>query len=133
MIGPMRKKILPIVLPLLAVALEALPTGSVMYFGNPDGEPFRQTFSYFDPIHWGYADFAPNLTAFLTCALLVLAVVNAFVLGKKLTRAMTVLAVIAAICSLLTFVLGGTTLIGAGISVLLILTAVLSFINGKNI
>lgn len=129
----MRKKILPIVLPLLTIVLEALPTGSVMYFGNPDGEPFKQTFSYFDPIHWGYADFAPNLTALLTCALLVLAVVNAFVHGKKLSRTMTVLAVIATVCSLLTFVFGGTTFIGAGISVLLVLTAVLSFVNGKNI
>ena len=129
----MRKKILPIVLPLLAIVLETLPTGSVMYFGNPNGEPFRQTFSYFDPIHWGYADFAPNVTALLSCALLILAAVNAFVHGKKLSRTMTVLAVIAAVCSLLTFVLGGTTLIGAGISVLLILTTVLSFVNGKNI
>ena len=129
----MRKKILSIILPLAAVILETLPTGTVMYFGNPSGDPFRQTFSYFDPIHWGYADFAPNLTALLTCVLLVLVLVNALVQNKKLTRAVSVVAALAAVFSLLTFVFGGTTLIGVGISVLLSLATVLSVVSQKNI
>lgn len=70
----MKKRLALILLPLAAIVLEALPGGTVMYFGNPDGEPFRSTCSYFDPIHWGYADFAPNLVAILTCTLFVLAV-----------------------------------------------------------
>lgn len=129
----MRRKILSIVLPLAAIVLETLPKGTVMYFGNPSGEPFRQTFSYFDPIHWGYADFAPNLTALLTCTLLVLVLVNALAQNKKLARVVSVVAALAAVFSLLTFVFGGTTLIGVGISVLLSLATVLSVVNQKNI
>lgn len=129
----MRKKILPIILPLAAIVLETLPTGTVMYFGNPSGEPFRQTFSYFDPIHWGYADFAPNLTALLTCVLFVLAVANAFIHRKRPARAMTAVALLATVFSLLTFVFGGVTFIGAGVSVLLSLATVLSVVNQKNI
>ena len=121
----MRKKLLLIYLPILAVILELLPTGAVMYFGNPDGEPFRQTFSYFDLIHWGYANFAPNLTALLTCVLLVLASVNAVRSTKRLTKAMAILAILAAVFSLLVLI-AGFTLISAGISLLLILTALIA-------
>ena len=57
-----------------ALILECLPCGAVLNFANPDGSPFRQTFSYFDMISFGYATFAPNITAWLTCTLLVLTV-----------------------------------------------------------
>ncbi len=128
----MRKKILLIVLPILAVVLETLPTGTVMYFGNPDGEPFRQTFSYFDPIHWGYADFVPNLTALLTCVLLVLATVNAVKGTRRVTKAMAILAILAATLSLFVLIVG-FTLIGLGIWLLLLLTALIAVLQKRNI
>ena len=127
----MKKKILSIALPLFAIVLEALPMGAVMHFGNPDGEPFRQTFSYFNPIHWGYANFAPNLTALLTCILLVLAVVNAIKPTKRRTNAVLTVAVIAAVVSLLPLAVG--TLISAGITLSLALTALIAFVQKRNL
>ena len=93
-----------------------------MYFGNPDGDPFRQTFSYFDPIHWGYADFAPNLTALLTCVLAVLATVNAVKSTRRLTKTMAIVAILAAVLSL-PVLITSHTLIALGVSLLLIFTA----------
>lgn len=119
----MRKKLVPLILPLLALVLELLPMGTVMYFGNPDGDPFKQTFSYFDPTHWGYADFAPNLTALLTCALAVLAVIGAIRGTKRLGRATVTVAVLAAVLSLWVLITSHT-LIALGVSLLLLLTAV---------
>ena len=128
----MRKKLIPLILPLLALVLELLPTGTVMYFGNPDGDPFRQTFSYFDPIHWGYADFAPNLTALLTCALVALAIISATRGTKSLSRATVTIASLAALLSLLVLWVG-FTFIALGVSLLLLLTALIAMLQKRNI
>ena len=128
----MKKRLLLIYLPIMTLALEGLPMGTVMYFGNPDGDPFRQTFSYFDPIHWGYADFAPNLTALLTCTLAILAVIGAIRGTKRLLGATVTIAMIAAAFSLLT-IFFGFTLIGLSVSLLLALTAAVAALIKKNI
>jgi hypothetical protein len=56
------------VCPLAAVILELLPYGVVLRFGQPDGEPIRQTFSYFSLIPYGYAAFSPLITAVMSMA-----------------------------------------------------------------
>lgn len=56
--------------PILTLILEASPHGVVMNFANPNGDPWRETYSYFDPLPFGYANFAPLLTAVLTCFIL---------------------------------------------------------------
>ena len=128
----MKKRLLLIYLPIMTLALEGLPMGTVMYFGNPSGEPHRQTFSYFDPIHWGYADFAPNLTALLTCTLAILAVIGAIRGTKRLGRATVTVAVLAAVFSLLVLWVG-FTFIALGVSLLLLLTAVTAVLKERNI
>lgn len=55
--------------------LEILPYGAVCNFANPDGEPWRRTFSYFDLTPFGYANFAPLITAIFTCITLVMLIV----------------------------------------------------------
>ncbi len=118
----MKKKLARILLLLATVILEALPNGTVMYFGNPEGEPFKSTHSYFDLIHWGYADFAPNLVAVLTCALLLLAILLLFSKKEKLHP----------ILSLCTFLLSliplffSATLVSAAVTLLLAALAVLN-------
>ncbi len=118
----MKKKLALILLPLAAIALEALPGGTVMYFGNPDGEPFRSTCSYFDPIHWGYADFAPNLVAVLTCVLLALTVL--WVVTKK-ERRHPILAGCTFLLSLLPLFFSATP-ISVAVSLILAATAMLN-------
>ena len=79
----MKKKGLQyLILPVITVILELLPYGAVCNFGNPEGEPWRETFSYFDLTPFGYANFAPFLTAIITCIVLALLVIYALS-GKR--------------------------------------------------
>ena len=71
----MKKRLLYLILPIVTLILEILPYGAVCNFANPEGDPWRKTFSYFDLTPFGYANFAPFLTAIITCLILVLIVV----------------------------------------------------------
>ena len=77
----MKKRLMYLVLPALALILEILPYGAVCNFANPEGEAWRRTYSYFDLTPFGYANFAPLLTALLTCLIIVLTVI--FVIKGK--------------------------------------------------
>ena len=68
----MKKRFLYLILPIITLILELLPYGAVCNFANPEGEPWRKTFSYFDLTPFGYANFAPFLTAIITCLIFVL-------------------------------------------------------------
>lgn len=72
---PMKKRLLYLILPIITLVLEILPYGAVCNFANPEGEPWRRTFSYFDLTPFGYANFAPLLTAIITCLIFVLLVI----------------------------------------------------------
>ena len=71
----MKKRLQYLILPVITLILEILPYGAVCNFANPEGEPWRKTFSYFDLTPFGYANFAPFLTAIITCLIFVLLVV----------------------------------------------------------
>lgn len=81
------KKSLFVILPLVALILELLPYGAVLNFANPEGEPWRRTYSYFSMMPFGYANFGPLITAILTCVLLVLVVIYLFKPRKGLNTA----------------------------------------------
>ena len=72
----MKKKLVTLFTTLIALVLEILPYGAVCNFANPEGEPLRYTYSYFDLSPFGYANFAPFIVALLTCALTVMLVVS---------------------------------------------------------
>ena len=59
----MKKRALYLILPIVTLVLECLPFGAVCNFALDQGETVRKTFSYFDPVPFGYANFAPLLTA----------------------------------------------------------------------
>lgn len=75
------KNIFHFVILLIVLLSEALPNGVVLNFANPEGEPWRRTFSYFSLTPFGYADFAPFITAILTVMLLILSII--FLVKKK--------------------------------------------------
>ena len=79
------KKITVLILPIITLVLEILPYGAVCNFANPDGEPWRRTFSYFDLTPFGYANFAPLITAIITCIILVMLIV--YCITDKITFA----------------------------------------------
>ena len=64
----MGKRLFYLILPLLTLILEILPFGAVCVFAAGPDQVYRETFSYFDLLPFGYANFAPLITALLTCA-----------------------------------------------------------------
>ena len=68
----MKKRFLYLVLPIISLILEVLPYGAVCIFASSPTDRIRETFSYFDLTPFGYANFAPFLTALITCLIFVL-------------------------------------------------------------
>ena len=121
----MKKKITALCILLCTLALEILPYGAVCNFGNPEGEPFRETYSYFSLIPYGYAHFSPLITAVLTCVLLLIIII-ALIFKKEIGKKTAILAGIASVISLCPMLLGISyfSAIGALISVCLIAVTV---------
>ncbi len=82
----MKKRVIYLFLPIITLILEIIPYGAVLNFGRPseDGSIgyFRETYSYFDMLPFGYANFAPMITGILTCVTL-LFVVKYCLAGKN--------------------------------------------------
>jgi hypothetical protein len=97
---------LPLLCPAAAVILALLPGGAVLNFGQPDGEPIRETFSYFSLTPFGYANFSPFLSALATCAMLLLLSLYCFFNKEKVFKTVKVTAAIAFVLSLCPLLLG---------------------------
>ena len=111
---------------IVILVLELLPYGAVLHFGNPEGEPFRATFSYFDLIPYGYANFGPFITAILTCVLLVLSIINLLVETGKIKTIIKIVSLIAFVISLAPLLVNCYSVLGGAISVLLLLVFIIS-------
>ena len=92
------KKFSLLICPLMILILELLPFGVVLNFANPEGEPFRETFSYFSLTPFGYANFGPFITAILSCILLISVIIYLF--KGKLKKFSIILGIIACAISL---------------------------------
>lgn len=93
-------KIVNLILLVVTLIFEIFGRGAVLYFGNPEGEDWYRTYSYFSLTPFGYANFGPFITALITCALLIIIVITLFKDGKKLNTTIFVLGCIAAVASL---------------------------------
>lgn len=122
-----------VLLPVLALVLELLPYGAVLNFANPEGEPFRRTYSYFSLVPFGYANFGPLVTAILTCAITVLTATWIFNGSKALSGVIAVLGAVATAASLTPLLYGfeSISVVGALISVVLIGQTALMVIYNK--
>ena len=128
----MKKKLIMLCTTLIALVLEILPYGAVCNFANPEGEPWRRTYSYFDLTPFGYANFAPFIVALLTCVLIILIVVS--LVGKKEMKApIFAVSAIATVLSLAPLLYGIRffSVVGALISVALAITAVVAFVMDR--
>ena len=126
----MKKKMITLALLLSALVLEILPYGAVCNFANPEGEPWRRTYSYFSLTPYGYANFGPFITAILTCVLLVIIVLS-ILLKKDWSRSISIISAIATLTSLapLMFGFSNFSLVGAMISACILATVVISRIK----
>lgn len=129
------KKSLFVVLPLATLIFELLPNGVVLNFANPEGEPWRRTYSYFSLTPFGYANVGPFITAILTCILLVLAAVYLLKPRNGLNTAILNVSGFATAASLMPLMFGFDyiTVIGVIITLLLAGTFGCGFIKQNNL
>lgn len=102
----MKKRILIIIMPLVALILEILPYGAVLNFGQPNGRIIKETYSYFNLLPFGYANFGPFLTALLTCILIAVLGFYAFYGKKALLKTAVILNFIAIFTSIMPLFFG---------------------------
>ena len=126
----MKKKIIVLCILLCTLVLEILPYGAVCNFANPEGEPWRKTYSYFSLTPYGYANFGPFITAILTCVLLVIIILS-ILLKKDWSKSISIISAIATLTSLapLMFGFSNFSLVGAMISACILATFVISRIK----
>ena len=117
---------------IVILVLELLPYGAVLHFGNPEGEPLRETFSYFDLTPYGYANFGPFITAILTCVLLVISIINLLVDNDKIKTTIKIVSLIALVASLAPLIVNSYSVIGGVISLLLLVIVVISMKKDVN-
>ena len=120
------KKACLVVLPALTIVLELLPLGAVCIFATSPTERVRETFSYFSLTPFGYANFAPLITATLTVAIFLLSL---FSLKKNgILKVLFTISIIAAVVSLLPLIYGLNyyTLVGAFITATLVIESILA-------
>ena len=103
-----KKRFSYLIAPAITLILELLPYGAVCNFAQPAADGTightRALYSYFNMLPFGYANFAPLMTAILSCVILLLLLVHcftdkprAFSAAKKLLYA----AVVLSLCPLL--------------------------------
>ncbi len=102
----MKKRVILTMLPIIAIAFETLPYGAVLRFASDAERVDIQTYSYFDLVPFGYANFGPLLTAILTLILLVIAAISLFKPNLKLNRTILITSIIAVITSLMPLMYG---------------------------
>ena len=132
--GYVMKKFKIVNLLLVTLILEILPYGAVLYFGNPNGDDWRYTYSYFSMMPFGYANFGPFITALITCVMLILVVIALFKDSKKLNKTIFVLGCMATVASLSPLLYGFRyfNIVSLAISVLLIALAIINIYVIKN-
>ena len=127
------KRIALWVLPLTALIFELLPSGVVLRFANPEGEPWVRTYCHFDLTPFGYANFGPLIAAVLTCMLLLLVVIYLIKPRKGLNTAIMNVSGFAAVAAFapVMFGLEYLTVIGFVVGLLLAATFGTCFIKEK--
>ncbi len=126
------KRIFVCLPPLVALILELLPWGVVLRFMSDPSLPSQVVkTSYFDPLPFGYGNFAPMITAVLTCMLLAIMLVYLAKGSQKLMNAGKFIALTAAVVSVLPAFLSAYTLIGGVISLCLAGETVMLFMARK--
>ncbi len=118
------KKCLPLGTSVLALILECLPFGVVLYFMNPYGAPWVSSYSYFSLTPFGYANFGPLLTGVFTCVILLLCLLYLLWPKKGLSTAIVAISGTATATSLMPLMFGlrSFTWVNALVSLLLLLT-----------
>ena len=123
----MKKKIILLCILIAAIVLEALPCGVVIRFANPEGEPWRRSYSYFDLTPYGYGNVTPIMTGILTVLAVVYGILSLVSEKEKTENSAFLLTLAGAVFSVVPFFRGLTYLspVGAGVTLCLVGACVL--------
>ena len=108
----MKKRLPYLILPIVTLILEILPYGAVCNFMLPsttEGVPagrFRELYSYFDLTPFGWGNFAPLITAIITCIILLILLIYCFTGIERLTKTAKNILCVGAVISFGPLVLG---------------------------
>ncbi len=129
----MKKRLLYLILPIVALVLEILPYGAVCNFASAPSVIHRETFSYFDLVPFGYANFAPLFTAITTCVVLLLLTIYAFTARPIVMASARVFTFVGAVLSLCPILYGIEyySLVGGLISACLIAQSVALIVTAR--
>ena len=97
----MKKRLLLLIAPLIALILECLPNGVIMTFADGPDSTFTMTYSYFGLTPIGYAMYGPFLTAVMTCVIIILSLIYVFTAKQGLKIAILVLSAFVTVFSVL--------------------------------
>ncbi len=120
------KRFLYLVLPIVTIILEILPYGAVCNYALPSTDGtigrFRELYSYFDLTPYGYANFAPFLTAIITCIIFILVLFYCITGNHRIAKIAKLFIGVGVILSLcpLAFGISYFSVVGAFITVSLI-------------
>ena len=117
------RKYICLIVIIAVVILELLPYGAVLNFARPpeEGGVWRETFSYFSLTPFGYANFAPFLTAVLSVVILLHIAAAIFCKSKDLWKGIRVESAIASVLSLLPVAYGFESYSGIGFAITILL------------
>lgn len=128
--GKRKRPFVLLAITVMILILEIIPYGAVLEFAHMTPELtvdcYRQYFSYFDPIVYGYGHFGPLLTAVLTCLLAVVTVISVFLENRAVRIALRVVSVLTLLFSLTPMLTGCYSPVGMAISALLVVTCIIS-------
>ena len=125
------KKIGLVLLPIIAIALQILPSGATLIFAPSPTVTAKETYSYFSLSPLRYANFAPFITALLTCVVLSLALIT--IKRNNVSKAVFIVSLIATIISLFPLIYGVDyySVVGGMITVMLTAESVLARLTMK--
>ncbi len=115
------KRFLPTFFSLIAFAFEWIPSGVVLFFANPEGEPFRSSYSFFSLVPYGYGTITPFLCALLTSFGLLAALLFCFKPKKGFLLAARYFPLVAALLAAATVFNAAARLSYIGFSIILLL------------
>lgn len=128
----MKKRLSLLILPIITIILEILPYGAALNFAHQclDGctGTTRVLYSYFDTFPIGYANFAPFLTAIISCSTLLLLIIFCITNNQHIMHSARIILGVCTAISLIPLLIKGASVIGFLISITLIVELILLFV-----
>ena len=128
----MKKRLLLLIAPLIALILECLPSGVILKFADGPDSTFTETYSYFSLTPFGWAHFGPLPAAALTCVVTLLTLIYVFAPKQGLAAAAAGLSIFAGLLSVLAAIMFGLeylSVINVAVTLLLFAEAAMVFVN----